>query len=466
MQRSAITWFVNRFILLTLSITVACSSGGEKGKGDAGVTADGGGKLPDSPAGQAVGWVLAGINGVLPTEEDVAARFSATFLSQIPPAQVIDVLAELSAAAPWTANTIDGPRDGTTLTAVVTRGDGRYWRIFVDLDGMGKIAGLLLVSAGDLDPALQSWPAIEQAASALPGKVNLLAAEIGDDASSTGCTPLRALAGDTSLAVGSTFKLWVLAALAEEIHAGKKAWTDMLAIQDQHKSLPSGVLQDQPDGTSLPLRTYASQMIAISDNTAADHLLFFLGRDVVEAMLSRTGHHDPAQDQPFLSTREMFNLKLMVTAAEQQRYLAASTTERRALLDTFDAAYDPRLYTGLPWSQPRAIDTLEWFGTPADLCGVMRALRDYGEQPATQPVRDILAASPGIADASRAFSYIGFKGGSEPGVLNMTWLLRRRSDQKWLFLTMGFNDQTSEVDADTAVYLAAAARALLGASAP
>ncbi|MEO5769752.1 MAG: hypothetical protein ABIS92_15470, partial [Polyangia bacterium] len=81
---------------------------------------------------------------------------------------------------------------------------------------------------------------------------------------------------------------------------------------------------------------------------------------------------------------------------------------------------------------------------------------------ATQPVRDILAANPGIGDASGAFSYIGFKGGSEPGVLNVTWLLRRRVDQKWLFLTMGFNDPTREVDEDTAVYLAAAARGLLG----
>jgi hypothetical protein len=34
--------------------------------------------------------------------------------------------------------------------------------------------------------------------------------------------------------------------------------------------------------------------------------------------------------------------------------------------------------------------------------------------------------------------YVGFKGGSEPGVLNMTYLLRR-DDDKWFVVTLGFN---------------------------
>jgi hypothetical protein len=45
---------------------------------------------------------------------------------------------------------------------------------------------------------------------------------------------------------------------------------------------------------------------------------------------SLTGHHAPAEDQPFLSTRELFILKLMLTAAEQDAHIAAGTDERRA----------------------------------------------------------------------------------------------------------------------------------------
>ena len=43
-------------------------------------------------------------------------------------------------------------------------------------------------------------------------------------------------------------------------------------------------------------------------------------------------------------------------------------------------------------------------------------------RPATAPVLDVLAINPGIADATGAFAYIGYKGGSEPGVLNLTYV--------------------------------------------
>ena len=40
----------------------------------------------------------------------------------------------------------------------------------------------------------------------------------------------------------------------------------------------------------------------------------------------------------------------------------------------------------------------------------------------------ILAINPGLAPAQRGgFAYVGYKGGSEPGVLNLTWLVRNRA---------------------------------------
>ena len=44
-------------------------------------------------------------------------------------------------------------------------------------------------------------------------------------------------------------------------------------------------------------------MIAISDNTATDHLIDLVGRDRVEAALTVFGHSDPAMTVPFLTTR-------------------------------------------------------------------------------------------------------------------------------------------------------------------
>jgi len=463
------TW--NALLLMGCLVACSCSApgvGGAKDGGGDGATPDGnietapagdGASDAASPATRALDWVLAALNGGPLTESDVAARFTPGFLAQVPAAQLIAVLQQLSASRPFTLVRLEGPATDRMLVAVVTTSGHQYGRIALSTDAAGRMQSLLLQSAGDLDPALSSWSAIDQAVSSLAPKAHLMAATITD----SGCVPTHALGADASLAIGSTFKLWVLAALGQEIGGGAHAWADTLPIADAHKSLPSGVLQNQPAGTPVSLLTLANNMISISDNTAADHLLFFLGRPTIEAMLATTAHHDPALNQPFLSTRDMFNLKLMVTPAEQQAYIVAGVAERRTLLATFDATYDPRTYQGPPWQTPRAIDTLEWFATPADLCNVVRALKTAGDQPATARIHDVLSLNPGIADPSGAFSYVGFKGGSEPGVLNVTWLLQRKADQQWLFFTLTFNDVGNAIDEDQAIYLAGAARALLAA---
>ncbi len=214
-----------------------------------------------------------------------------------------------------------------------------------------------------------------------------------------------------------------------------------IAIEDRYKSLPSGTLQDQPAGAKLPLLTFADEMISKSDNTAADHLLFTVGRAAVEAMLTTTGHHDPTVNQPFLSTRELFTLKLMLSPAEQQAFVGSTLAAKRTLLDDYDARLDPRTYAGPEPTAPILPDTLEWFATPGDLCRVMAARKGYADKPATTDVYDVLRINPGFADHAGAFAYIGMKGGSEPGVLDLTWLLQRKRDSKWLFLTADRRDQ-------------------------
>lgn len=454
-------------VVLGALVATGCSSSSCGGPADGGAALDGlgdgaagGGAImpPDSPAGRALAWFLRALNGTVPTQAEVTAELTPLFLQNVPAADVIDVLVQLSQARPWTLTGFGGSPSPTALVAVLTRGDGQFWRLAVSVDVQGRVASALIDQAADLDPALDSWDEIDAALAALAPRANLLAATVDD----VGCTPLHAVSADASLAVGSSFKLWVLAAVAADVAAGRHGWTDMIPIDDAHKSLPSGTLQNEIAGTLLPLRTFANQMISISDNTAADHLLYLVGRPAVESMLASTGHHAPLEDEPFFATRELFNLKLMVTDAERQAFLSARLEDRRRLLDAYDAAYDPRTYSGPPWTAPKAIDQLEWFATPGDLCGVMRALRDAGAQAATTPVLDILAINPGIVDLTHAFSYVGYKGGSEPGVLNLTWLLRRAADQPWLFFTVGWNDTSQPLDEDRALYVAGAGRAMLG----
>ena len=54
---------------------------------------------------------------------------------------------------------------------------------------------------------------------------------------------------------------------------------------------------------------------------------------------------------------------------------------------------------------------------------------------ADAPARAILAVNPGTDAETRArFDYLGFKGGSEPGVVTLNWLARTR-DGRWLAVT-------------------------------
>ena len=58
----------------------------------------------------------------------------------------------------------------------------------------------------------------------------------------------------------------------------------------------------------------------------------------------------------------------------------------------------------------------------------------------------ILGTSPGMSpDMRRSFAAAGYKGGSEPGVLNYSWLLRRPSGA-WYAVTVSWNNPAAAVD--------------------
>jgi hypothetical protein len=318
------------------------------------------------------------------------------------------------------------------------------------------IDGLLLAPAPDLDTSLSTWSALDAKLQAAAPLVSELAATID----ANGCTATHALAADQSRALGSQFKLWILATLAQAVDTGAHAWTDLITIQDQYKSLPSGTFQTQPNGTQLSAQAFAEAMISNSDNTAADHLLWFLGRTQVEAMLTTTHHHDPTVDQPFMTTREMFDLKLMITPQDRATYEGDSIAARRTLLAQYDTTLDPRNFAA-SWTNPIDVDKLEWFASPTDICNVMATLKAYGGKTGTSEVYKALSINPGIADDANLFAYVGFKGGSEPGVVTMSWLLRRASDQGWRYYGVEFNDTQNPIDENLAIYLAGAGRALV-----
>ncbi|MEM1414219.1 MAG: serine hydrolase [Myxococcota bacterium] len=451
---------------VALLFTLACGSSDamdlpDAGAPDGGVmdagAPDAGVPVPEGPAGLQLRWLLDVFAGeaTLSTDE-VSMRFTEAFLGAVGSAEeIVSILAQIrDESGPATLVEVEAAPDGTQLLAVVVYRMGTYGRVALATEAAApnRIGGLLFADGSDRDPTLDTPEEASVRLAELAPDTGFLIAELVDGS----CAPAAEARADAVLAIGSTFKLYVLAALADDVQAGTRAFTDVLAIRDDLKSLPSGRLQDEPEGTEVTLREHADLMISISDNTATDHLMFALGRENVERVMVESGHRTPARNTPFLNTRELFVIKLNLDAAAQDAYLAADVPARRELLQGY-RALEPN--TDVVWVSPRRVEDFEWFADAHDVCAIVAELAADAEVPATAAVEDVLAINPGIPDAAGLFSYVGFKGGSEPGVLNLTWLVRRASDGRAFVVSVGANDPDAPLDDPALFYVASAIRA-------
>jgi beta-lactamase class A len=330
-------------------------------------------------------------------------------------------------------------------------------RLKLVVDAERKISGLLFQPAEIADkPA--SWDAVDQALHGAAPHVQLLAAELIKGT----CKPLREIDPKAELAIGSAFKLYVLLALVDRIASGKLAWDTPIDVRDDWKSLPSGTTQNESAGTKLTVRQLADKMISISDNTAADHLLYTVGRAQTEAALRSAKHAKPTLDTPFFSTRELFLFKLGMADDEIERYLKLSEAKRRDYLDKTLAGKPATMEGAATWKTARKIDRVEWFASSEDLCRAMATLHDRAAKDKLAPVQDVLAINPGVPLDKKAWPYIGYKGGSEPGVINLTWLLKRADDRWFVFtMTANANEGDPDVPEDKLIGIAAGALDLL-----
>ncbi len=283
---------------------------------------------------------------------------------------------------------------------------------------------------------------------ALPGSAGLAVYALDPG----GPRPLFELDAAIPAPVGSSFKLWVLAEAVRQVRAGTRHWRDVVTLGP--RALPSGLMQRWPAQAPVTLQTLATMMIAISDNTAADTLLLTLGRTRVDAMAAAAG--TAARTLPLLTTREAAIIK--ADRALAAIWAKGSPAERRALLLArarrfATAPLDPTLFDG----GPRDPETVEWFASPADMARTLDWLRRRGDR-ATQ---QILAVNPGLPpDTARRFAYVGYKGGSEPGVIAMNWLLNTR-DGKWFALCANWHRADAPVDEAAFVALMARAAAVV-----
>lgn len=310
-----------------------------------------------------------------------AAWFDPSFLAQIPLGQVQEIVTQYTTQY-GKFQRIEG--SGNSFT-VYTEHASFPSKAYVNAQGQftGLWFGLAQPMYASLDDSIKPF-------TQLPGKVSLLVLDNG--------TTRASLHPEEALAVGSAFKLAVITALNREIAAGKHRWDEVVPLRPAWKTLPSGVIRTWPDATPITLATYANEMISISDNTAADALLSIAGRAEVEALSPR--------NVPFLSTREAFVLKDPANTTLLARWRAADAAGKRGLLPEIDKLPLPDVSV---FDRGPVATDVEWFFTPAELCTLIDGVRDLGA----------MQINPGVAE-KEDWKQVAYKGGSEPGVLNLT----------------------------------------------
>ena len=426
-------WRLSLVVLMAsvMLLAAACSSPGPAAAGGTGpVKAV---NPPGTPAGTQLRWLIAAAAHLPMSGAQVRAHFDAAFLAQVSPAMLNQ---GLQAATGVQLLSIQVSEPGTLIAIVSTSGVLPRAQVALTVDSRGLISRLGIGPATTA-PVPATWAGVDAAVRSVAPQVRLLVADVSNGS----CQPVHSIDPAAAAPLGSAFKLYVLDALGTAVASGTVRWNQPLTVTAQLKSLPSGDLQNEPDGTRISVQDTAAKMISISDNTAAGMLINLLGRPAVEAALSTTGMASPALDRPFLTTRELFILKLGQWPALANRYIAANQAGRRALLaSTVDRAPLPAVAAAQAWTTPRDINSLEWFASADDICRAYTALAALARRPGLSPIGQVLSLNDGGLQLDPAqWKTTWFKGGSEPGVLTLAYLATTRTGQSYVVTVLAEN---------------------------
>lgn len=413
-----------------------------------------------TPSEDALDARLAWFTGVLDSgtlsEDEYQASFTAEFINNVPYDDMVGVIGQVAGSGTnWQVSEFE-ERDGLDAVVILApaQGDAALRAsISLEIQAPYRIQGLFLQPAET--PSLDDPPADFAAAAdrlAAIGDTGLLVAEINDGV----CSPLFELEADRPVPVASAIKLYVLAAVADAVAAGDLSWSDDVEIRDDLKSVPTGVMQDEEAGTTFSVREMAEVMIAFSDNTATDHLIDLVGREAVETALTTYGMAQPELNVPFMNTLELTALKVGPASGLATQWLDADPEGRRAILDQI-SDITPADIPVSEFVDPVLPDQIEWFATPEDMCGVLVALMEMGD-----PIDKILTINPGLPDDEEAFETVAFKGGSEPGLTAMNWLVERVDGRRFVVAGSVVNPDEA-IDALETTLLFGAVRDLVAA---
>jgi beta-lactamase class A len=364
--------------------------------------------------------------------------FDPTFLNAVPEAQILQISKNIITqyGQPIRILKIDKKsQESAIVTIEFERAIGTINLNIAWTPPDSKVNGLLFTSFTAKD---DSKSKIDSDFAALPGKAGYIVERLND----TGAGQIVASRGaNDQFAIGSTFKLYILAELASQVDARERNWGDVVPLS--HRSFTSPATSKWPKDSPVTLQTLALQMISVSDNSATDTLLHTLGRSAVERKLALVGHSAPDRMLPFLSTVEAFAMKSPANSDLRTKFLVASEKEQRQIIETQQARLGLAQVDNATFANgPAFIDSLEWFASPADIANLMNHIRKSRNDRMLQ----ILSVNAGIPDADAAkWNYVGYKGGNEMGVISMSYLLQSKAGT-WYAVSGSWNNPAKEVD--------------------
>lgn len=354
--------------------------------------------------------------------EKKAQFFTEEFLAAVPEEKINEIVAIYL----QTLGTFKGSRK--TDDGYIVEFEKGEARSTIALNDKNKIAGLWFGAPELKNDTLES---VRKSFSELPGKVSICL--LKHDETGKG-HEILALDHQKPMAVGSAFKLCLLKALEEEIKAGNMKWTDTVSIKENWKSFPSGMLHDWPEGSTHTIETLAGLMISISDNTATDHIFNMLGHEKIRKFF-------PESCVDLYNTSQVLKLKFFFPAKARE-FAAGSQEQKKLILNEMDSILPGQIasisavYSA---TNPFLIEEIEWFISTLDLCEIIYSLRD-NKLCRINPAKGLVEP--------KDWHMVGFKGGSEPGVLNYTWVLQKTPQSPVFTLSCTINDPVKPVSSD------------------
>lgn len=247
---------------------------------------------------------------------------------------------------------------------------------------------------------------------------------------------------NTTFAIGSSFKLFILGQLASEVNQQQRRLDNLMHLSKDWVGPPHSEMANWPMGSPVTLQTLALKMISISDNTATDHLLHLLGRENVERQMPIMGHRKPSVNRPLLFTREMVMLRDKKAAGRAATWKKLDEAGRRAFLR--EQIADLHDYEVVDFDTA-AYDLAEWHASPMDMARTLNWLRLHTRpSDRAHPLRGVIAVTTQIEFDRKLWPYVGFKGGSEAQLIAGNWLMQHR-DGRWFALNVAFNRPDGEL---------------------